>query len=144
MFPVVKGSSPITIFPYLYNAVIQGIWAIAINAAYYMNFNWSNTSFTNGDEINYIAFLDPGIYTVEVMHQTATNGGIVDIDIGGVAVGSLDMYANPGAANVRVTYTGINIIKGGAQLITLKLNGKNALSTSWICRFNLMTITRTD
>lgn len=125
------GEGHITILPYNYNSIGAGVWSIDISALNCLCYTWVNAaSQANGD--NYVCrlFLAAGTYTMRVLYLKHTNNAICDILIGGVEVGSLDLYGVT-ARNQVWTTAGIVIAASGLTTLRVRADGKNALSTAW-------------
>ena len=137
------GEGHIHLPPYAYNAVVQGTWVLAVNAALLLNYNIYDSGAAVGDEINWKAYLAPGTYTLGLLAGIATDRGIIDIKINGTVVATFDLYAASIDANHISTQTGIVVSTGGIKTITLKVTGKNASSTNYTAAFTDLWLYRT-
>lgn len=135
----VGGGGHVTILPLSYNAIGQGDWATWNNASSFMPHYLSQITPANSDNITYNAYLEAGTYTLMLIYHKNTTGGIMDIDIDGTEVGSVDQYGSL-SWNNRYVVTGISITASGIKPIRLRMDGKNASSSSykgWIVYFAL-------
>ena len=79
-------------------------------------------------------YLKGGLYNIVSYFRQRPDGGIVDILINGRKVMSVDTYAGTSVRAVDVQAA----IQQGRNLITLKINGKNAASTGYKFTFNAL------
>ncbi len=134
------GDGHITILPFSYSAIGAGSWIeYRTESSYY---DWYIYTVGNLNNISYKIFLGAGTYTFLLYHVTNTNGGIIDVDIAGVEVGSIDQYAAL-AYNVRSTITGIVISTGGVKELKLRVDGKNGSSSDYAAWIEYIALWRT-
>lgn len=136
------GEGYILFDPYLYDSIVQGAWALSVSANYYHSYNFQSTSTNNGDQLNYKAFLQAGTYIFDLVCTTSTDQGILEILIDGVSVGTIDTYAGVTVWIEKKSITGISVSQAGLKTISLKLNGKNALSSSYGMRISSFALRR--
>ncbi|MBA7582388.1 hypothetical protein ES708_24316 [subsurface metagenome] len=79
----------------------------------------------DGDNISYKAYLAAGTYTLLYCYLQTPMGGIVDIDINGSEVGSVDTYNANTRYNQFYKVTGIVIPSAGLKTIRLRVDGRN-------------------
>ena len=125
------GAGHITILPLSYVSIGQGDWTISINASSYYSSYLSQATPANLDNISYNAFLAVGTYSLVLYYHKNTTGGIMDIDIDSVEVGSVDQYSASLTWNLRYLITNINIATAGLKEIKLRMDGKHASSSNY-------------
>jgi len=133
----------ITILPWNYSSITQGTFAFYMdpNQAMQVLFN-NDVSSANGDQINYIVGFEAGTWTFNLLGATINNSGILDILIDGVSIGTQDWYTAATTYNVIKNITGISI-NTGVKMVSLKINGKNAFSSSYRMRLTSLAFWRT-
>ena len=86
---------------------------------------------SDGDTFTHSFVVGAGTYTLSLLGHTATNCGLLDIEIDGVQVESGQDWYAASAWNVIKTVADIVISTGGYHTLTGIVNGKNALSTDY-------------
>jgi len=137
------GEGHITIHPFAYDSIGQGVWAIAILGTKALNYGWRNTSNADGDNLSYKAFLAQGTYTLGVLYTTHDSFGIGKVDIDGVEVASFDFYAAVPVLNNLGTQAGIIVAASGLKTIRVRVDGKNPASTGFRIDYSSLTLWRT-
>lgn len=135
------GQSPVLILLWDYQSVGQGNWTF-LSQASWSAWPWYNSSNGDGDNLSFNRYLAAGTYTIRAVYSQATARGILDIDIDGVEVASLDMYGPP-AVNQIATDTGNVVSTPGLKTIRLRVDGKHASSTHYYVVINAIEFWRT-
>jgi len=134
----------INIFPPFYQSSTQGTWTLDVNAIYYLNAVLKNeTAAANGDNIHFNVDIPPGTYTLKLMYSSSPNAGILDIDLGGTEIASIDTYAATGTSNNILTDTGNVVSTGGILDLVLRVDGKNASSGGYKVFIGFFSLIRT-
>lgn len=144
--PPVSGSGPATIFlPLMYgHTVVQGTWALSANAAQSLySFNYNGASHADGDEITFPICIPAGTYTVDLMAVGFNNYGIVEVYADTDLIATFDGYRAIATYNILHRETGKVVSTDGYQLLHVKLNGKNASSSSYNAGVTAITLHRT-
>jgi hypothetical protein len=136
------GEGHITIFPWNYSDIIQGIWAWISSSVQYFYGTLRTSSHANGDQINYKVYLDAGTYTITVLGIKDGNTGIMDVLIDGVSKGTVDTYG-AGTNNSLFPVSGIVVTTPGIVTLSLKTTGKNASSGGYYMYYSSISIYRT-
>ena len=126
------GEGHIVIFPYFYNTIGQGTWALNYYSQNIFGTGFFNTTFADGDNLTFEVYLAAGTYTLRMIHAKQTNSCILDIDIDAAEVASFDTYADPISYNEIATQTAINVAAAGLKTITIRVDGKNASSSGYV------------
>lgn len=126
-------------------SVGQGTWATSIASSpqrlpFYLG---NGAAMANLDNVTFNVFLAAGTYTFSLLYIKEPTSGILDIDIDGVEVGSVDMYAVAETYNGIYTFTGVVVAAAGLKALKLRMDGKNAASTNYNCLVTLLTCWRT-
>jgi hypothetical protein len=125
------GAGHITILPLSYVSIGQGDWTISNHDSSYYRSYLSQATPANFDNISYNAYLAAGTYSFLLYYHKNTTGGIMDIDIDAIEVGSIDQYSSSLIWNARSLITGINIATAGLKEIKLRMDGKHASSSDY-------------
>lgn len=134
--------TPAFIFAITDGTVGQGTWStVATNV--YGNYGFQNDTAADGDNITFTRFLAQGTYTVCTQVFKRSAGGILKIDIDADTVHTHDTYHASTANNHGGITTGISVTTSGYKTIKIKVDGKNASSSSYSLRMGLVTINRT-
>ena len=94
----------------------------------------------DGEYITYKIWLDAGTYTFLLCHIKGGNGGLCDIYIDAVEIGSADQYNAATTYNQSYRVDGIVIATSGIKVVKFLIDGKNASSSgykAWISYFSL-------
>ena len=137
------GSGHIVILPPSYESIGQGTWALYYGTSQYLYGEWHNSSKTDGDNITYKVHLDAGTYTLMMVTRHQSTSGILDIDIDGVEVASIDLYAEGLSHDNRDIQTGIVVADTGLKSLQLRIDGKNGGATDYYAFFSYIVLWRT-
>ena len=141
---IAPGEGHINIFPWNYNTIGQGTWVLSTTVSTALwQFFWYTSTSNDGDELDYKVYLAAGTYTIRLIAQKQSAGGIVDIDIDAVEIASFDLYNGSSLYNQMFTDTGNVIAASGLKSLTLRLDGKNGSSSSYGAIINGITLWRT-
>jgi hypothetical protein len=122
--------------------VVQGTWAFGVETASYLGGYLFATSLASGDEITTPISIADGTYTIEILHGTSTNRGIMKIGVDATVFGSIDQYSAGGVDNVISTITGVSI-SGGEKTLRIYTNSKNGASSNYGILFQAIRFVRT-
>lgn len=95
------------------------------------------------DSLTYKVSLAAGTYSLRVIYEKESVNAIATITLGGVAVGTLDMYAAGATWNQVETFTGIVLGTGGAKDLVFTASTRNGSASGWQLPITLITIWRT-
>lgn len=93
------------------------------------------------DTVEWTVRVPAGTYTLRLLHTTGTNIGIYTVLVDAVSVGTIDGYANPGAAAVS-DITGI-ALAAGEHTVRFTMATKNASSSAYYGVVSAFILTRT-
>lgn len=142
------GEGHITISPLSYSAIVQGTWNWAVIGAQNNPFGTAGQAFANivthaiNDEMDFKVYLAAGSYTILLYTLTAASQGIVHVQIDGADVTTIDLYANPGGNNQRMSNTFVNSVSG-IKTLGLKIASKNGASSDYQFHYNMIVLWRT-
>ncbi|HKZ43172.1 MAG TPA: hypothetical protein VJ044_19600, partial [Candidatus Hodarchaeales archaeon] len=136
------GEGHITILPYSYFTA-SGTWSISNSSNAMLQSYLSNDTVSDGQYVEYKAYMDAGTYSLLVYDHKAAASPIFDIDIDGVEVASIDSYAAVTTWNQRNLTTGINIASAGLKTIRVRIDGKNPSSSNYDMFLAYMALWRT-
>lgn len=100
----------------------------------------SDASPSNGSTMQWNVLLAAGTWRLDVVWTGAPSYGIVDFDLDGTTVGSVDLYT--GSTNAVASITGI-AVAAGLHVLRSTVNGKNVSSSGYRSAFSSLTLTRT-
>lgn len=78
-------------------------------------------------------------YDVNVTYNKGPNAGIVDVQIDGVSIGTIDLYDAVDTGNHTASFTDV-AISTGRHLLTLGVTGKNAGSSNYFANLGFISI----
>ncbi len=126
------GEGHITILPFSYQSIGQGTWSFAIDNLQMLNLVISNTaSLADGDNISWNVYLAVGTYTLLLLYYKSSSHGILDIDLAGGEIGSIDQYAAGTTRNQLYTIAAIGVVAAGIQTLTCRVDGKHGSSSNY-------------
>lgn len=96
-----------------------------------------------GDRVVWKALLASGTYTVRVIGFSDASYGITGIQINGVTVASFDWYSASAVSPDVKESTTVTIPDSGLKEITMRITGKNALSSSFFFTVTAIMFIRT-
>ena len=128
---------------------------------FYPRFPESNTGFTfvvstsahlntyansnnQNDEVTYLVGLFAGTYRFTLLYHPANDQGIMDVQLDGVSVGTIDLYNASGSFNTQASIDGIVIATGAWMTLKLKMSTKHASSSGYKSRWSLAMFRRTS
>ena len=117
-----------------------GTWAVAGYTGQVLGFCMAQAGPADGEYITYKIWLDAGTYTFLLCHIKGGNGGLCDIYIDAVEIGSADQYNAATTYNQSYRVDGIVIATSGIKVVKFLIDGKNASSSgykAWISYFSL-------
>ncbi len=124
-----EGYTGINLFNY--DSVSVGTWVGTTNSLTLTHYQWSNSTSSNGDTVLYKTWLSTGTYSLNVLGQKANDAGILDIDIDGSEIASIDYYASAAVYNYVFSTATILIATADLKEIKLRVDGKNAKSSDY-------------
>lgn len=114
-----------------------------VNASQLFNFTARQDAAAQYDRFEQYPLLDTGTYTLTVLGLAAPSRGIVDWEIDGVSVGSMDFYAAAGAPNTVFSISDIVIGTPGRKTLAGIANSKNASASDYYITLTAYWLTRT-
>ena len=127
-----SGVGFISIPSYNHDSIGQGTWAVSVGRSDSIgNYVFLNSSSSDGDNLSYKVYLQAGTYTLRFLYKQTGGSAIVDIDIDGVEVASVDTYHAAGSANQFKTETGSVIATSGIKTLKIRADGKHASSSGY-------------
>jgi len=134
------GEGHITILPHAARDAPQGTWTFhpLPGSGFFLNGYLYNSTHANGDRVNYNVFLDAGTYTINVLGRLGSDAGIMEVLMDGISLGMYDWFY-VFSDQTWISFLGINTTKG-LKTLSLKVNGKNPLSSDHflgICSISL-------
>jgi len=135
-----KGQVHTTILPLSFFSQV-GSWILDISSAKYLCGNLYNVSGEDLDSISYVIKLEEGNYSLLFQSDKATDRGIVDIDIDDVEVASFDCYGES-SPNYSYIQSNILISSTGIKELKIRVDGKNILSSGYICPITFISLWR--
>ena len=106
--------------------------------------NQPRWSTNDGDYVISVIHTDEGYYDLIYLHHKNSNAGITDIDIDGIeVVGGIDQYAASLTYNHKSITRGIHL-DAGSHILKLRVDGKNASSSSFVNRFQMIELIKRD
>ncbi len=136
------GEGHINLFPWNYNAIVQGSWAFRPFAEQWAGFAIWNSSDIIGDAISWKAYLDAGTYTIRMMGIKFDRGAICTIAIDGTDIAVFNTYRSTYSYNEVFSDTGNVIATAGLKTITLTVS-KEPLADSQRVQFSQLALWRT-
>jgi len=121
------------------DAIGQGTWVVALTGTVAYAGVFYNSSAANGDNFSVGVRVPSGTYTLRIHSLKETNRAIADIDIDGTEVHSVDLYA--AASDFVISVTGLSL--GGAHVIKIRSDGKNASSSGYVISVQEIELIRT-
>ena len=135
----------IPVFNVNYWTVIQGTWSVTYNAGAnpFGTLLLNGATHADGDEINIDIVVPKGTYTIYVIYYATTAGGIADLSVDDVAIGSIDHYDAGGANwNKQTTFPNIVVEEDGVSTFKCKVNGQNPASSNHYIYFQYIHLVR--
>lgn len=138
------GGGHVFILPFKPIGVVQGTWTPSLNVACYPDFYLVNTTTAINDECYFYVQLSQGTYTLQILHRQQSDAGIVKFFLDATQIAAFDYYkAGGGVDNYYQEQTGIVITAGKLFKLTLRINTKNAASSSYISRTQCINFIKT-
>ncbi len=125
------GEGHVYILPLGYDTIVQGTWVWNHASTQYASGFWYNSSNSSDDELTYKVYLAKGTYTFTVIAKTGGDRGILEIEIGGVSVGTIDLYSSGSVDNVILSITDIVVSVSGLKTINYKIAVNNPSSSGY-------------
>jgi hypothetical protein len=138
-----SGEGHIFVPCFSYSSIVQGNWILVPNVSQLLNGFIRNDSQISLDQVNFSAFLQKGTYTFKSLVLKATNAGIQELLIDGDSMQTWDNYNNPAVYNTVNSLVDISVPTSKIVTIGLRVNGKNAASTSYFLYLSGFTLYRT-
>ena len=129
-----------------YSSIGQGTWTFT--GSFYYGLAGGTQAIKNeaasadADNISYKVFLPAGTYSLSLTVLKNSSFGVLDVDVDGVEVGSIDCYAAAATDGV-LQVTGINVTLLTTKVIRFRVDGKHASSSDYNMRFWDVSIGRT-
>lgn len=135
--------SHVNVFAGAFPVVGQGNWIVQRNANAYFNMAWINFSYANLDNSTTKTWIPAGTYTLYCYVTKGPNCGILDIDIEGSEKASFDLYYSYAGAAILESQAGIVITTSGLKDLRIRVDGKNASSSSYLVQVSAISMVRT-
>lgn len=106
----------------------SGAWQITTGNCFgggWLDNLWGGAN--DGDQADFTVYLTEGSYTAYLVLRYTSNSGILEVRVGGGAIGSVDTYAGLAMSN-QITALGFDIAAPGWYTLALVLNGQNPSS----------------
>ena len=123
-------------------SVGQGTWTLTLASSYWLCQYFKNTTIADADNCTFNVYLNKGTYKIITLHRVDTTRGVLDLDIDGVEVTSIDMYAAAGVQTVSDTDSTI-IVESGLKALRLRVDGKHASSSGYMVTVSAIIFQRT-
>lgn len=138
------GEGHTLILPWTRDSVGQGTWTWIYYTGYPYLTQYYNSTLADGDNLSWKRYLAKGTYTLKLLACACSDAGIVDIDIDGEEIASFNLYDASGDADKINTQANIVISESGIKTIRLRVDGKNASSSSYRAQISMIDIYRTE
>lgn len=116
--------------------VVQGTWARVKDDSYFFNSMLYNDTHANNDEIYVYVMLSQGTYTLQETGYNSNTDGIIKFYLDSTLIATHDHYAGAGTFIGIKETTSIVVSAGKLFKFSIKVDGKNALSTDYYCRIS--------
>lgn len=142
--PCEPGEGIVDLVLWGYDFIIAGTWAEQDVTEAWSKHPWLNLSATLNDEIQYIAYLAAGTYTLYRLTQLSDNRGVMTISIDATPALVCDDYSGVGdVQNYVFSAVGIVIPTSGFHHITCAILDKNAGSSGYVTVTSSIALVRT-
>ena len=133
-------------------------WLIDINPVISAdNVNWSSVQASDAtvylpfrfgtgaqnQEVSWPVVLSAGVWTVQLTIRKASSYGIINVQLDGVTVGTIDAYNGSTLDNQTATITGIAVTSGGKKVLRLINATKNGSSSGYNSSLEWVRLIRT-
>lgn len=108
----------------------QGTWSVQEDETNINNFFFTNTTAANADAVSFKVGLVAGTYSLIVIYAKSTDTAIIQVNLNGVQIASIDSY-NGSTTRENVSRTNSISVSNGLVNLQIKANGKNASSSSY-------------
>lgn len=129
-----------------FTSVIAGDWVNGIYTdQFYNGLTTNNVTPLQNDGINFIVWLVPGTYTVEVSAATGPSASILTLTINSTVFAAVDLYNSSGQTPgiKRATGCVITTAMSGAQTMKAEALTKNASSSGYLTSLHFLRFVRT-
>ena len=123
--------------------VASTTWSTVATTTTYVCLAYLEASTSVGSSVSWDITVAPGTWTLELLHRKQGDYGIITVTLGGNSVGTIDGYAGAGANNSQSTITGYVSSTSAKQRLTFTISTKNAGSSAYGARIQLVTLIRT-
>jgi len=124
------GGGSTSLSPFKPVGVVQGTWTYG-NGAGALQQQFYNATSADADECYWYVLLSQGTYTFQKVGMKDTNLGITKWYLDAVLIATFDLYAAASTQWSISEQTGIVVTSGKLFKLTVKIDGKNALSTNY-------------
>ena len=97
----------------------------------------------DGDSMSFDVLLDSGTWAIDVIYLKGTTFGILDFNLGGSSLGTVDGYNGSSTDDNVATISGITVATAGHYTLTVAINGKHASATDYLMGLQLIVLRRT-
>jgi hypothetical protein len=102
-----------------------------------------NSDGSQNDSITFQIELEPGTWTIFLMHTTGTSRGIYSVSLAGTVVGTIDGYNASALRNTISSVAGVVVTSSGPTLLSLQMLTKNASSSGYLGSIQQIVLQRT-
>lgn len=97
----------------------------------------------DGDSVSWDVLLDSGTWAIDIIHLKGTTFGILDVNLGGASLGTVDGYNGSSTDDNVATISSISVSTAGHYTLTVAINGKHASATDYLMGLQLIVLRRT-
>jgi hypothetical protein len=115
------------------DTVGAGTWVVAPDTT--QPYLWNNTT-NDGDNFSIKVRVPAGTYTVSCFYIKGLNRGVLDMDMDGVEIGSVDGYVAVNAYYTEWSVAGV-VLTAGEHTIRIRVDGKNPASGDYAALIGL-------
>lgn len=102
----------------------------------------SGPSGSSGDRSNWFVPMDLGWWSLWLAYATFPSAATVEVLLDEVVRMTVDMYSASTLTNQTATVTGLNVGAAGIHAVSLRVSGKNALSSGYSTRVSRLSLTK--
>jgi hypothetical protein len=123
---------------------VNGTWnTVANQVDQPYNFLTRNITSNLNDSMAANIFLTSGTYDVKLLYDKGVSRGIIQVSIGDVIAGNVDMYNAANTYNHWSTFSNVVIGESNEHTVKLEVIGKNASSSDYWAQVTCLTLRKT-
>lgn len=104
---------------------------------------WTNDTVAQNDEFTVDVWMDAGTWKLASIGYTNTNRAILDYQLNGVSIGTLDWYSASLVNNVYKEIAGITVATAGLKTLKVIASSKNASSSGFVAEMKSLALIKT-